>query len=158
MRYEMLRREQVIGIISSWDIRRNESEGYSLLFTDERVVGAHRPDFPQDFWAYLGPGSSASEELRKRADAKAIEIISGKDFELQKDKVVKVIYDEPRTYVGGRLLFIHTGPRVEVKVTLISPFNAGIGPTLDTLTRSLQAFVPNRLYAEGSGERIGPRA
>ena len=51
----MLRRENVIGIVSSWDIRRNESEGYSLLFTDERVIGAYRPEYPQDFWAYLGP-------------------------------------------------------------------------------------------------------
>jgi hypothetical protein len=163
----MLRREQVVGIVSSWDIRRStrsgfsllffvgqESEGYSLLFTDTRVVGAQRSGFPEDFCVYLGPGSSASDELRAEGQKKAAEVIANEEFEMQKDKVVKVIYTKPRSYEGGRLLFLEVGRRVELKVTLVSLFNPGIVSTVDALERSLSAFVPDKLYDERIGRRV----
>lgn len=166
----LFRREQVIGIVSSWDIRRgktgfsllffahDETEGYSLLFTDTRVVGARREEYPDDFRAYLGPGSTASDELRARALATAENILAREDFELQKDNLVKIIYERPKAYIGGRLLFIQPGRRVELKVTLVSPFNPGILSTLDTLVRSLCAFAPDKFYDEETGRRFnGPQ-
>lgn len=161
-----MRREQVIGIVSSWDIRRGsdgfsllffaggEEDGYSLLITDTRMVGAYRPDFPNDFWTYLGPGSTAGDELKSAAQTAAEQILARKDFELEKDQIVKIIYDEPRTYVGGRLLLVGVGRRVNLKVTLVSPFNEGIFSTLTTLSRALFAFAPDRFFDEKTGQRI----
>lgn len=162
----MLRREQIIGIVSSWDIRRarsgfsllffagGEDAGYSLLFTDTRLVGARRPEYPEDFLAYLGPGSAASDEVRTAAQTHAGEIIARESFELQRDKIVEIIYSEPKAYTGGRLLFKEVGRPVNLKITLVSPFNPGIISTLETLSRSLFAFAPDRLFDERTGQRI----
>jgi hypothetical protein len=163
----MLRREQIIGVVSSWDIRKyagkypvsflsgGESEGYSLLFTDSRVVGAERPGLPDDLWAYLGPGSNASEELRAVVQKRADEIISTKDFEMQRDKIVKILFEEPGLLVGGSMLFVEVGRKVEVQISVLSPWNSGIISTVGTLARSLEAFAPDRLYSEKTGQRMG---
>jgi hypothetical protein len=162
----MLRREQVIGIVSSWDIRKyvgkipvsflsgGESEGYSVLFTDSRVVGADRPGLPDDFWAYLGPGSNVSGELRAAAQTRADEIISMSNFEMQRDKIVKVLYEEPGQLVGGSMLFVEVGRKMELQISVLSPWNPGIISTLDTLARSVRAFAPDRLYSEKTGQRV----
>jgi hypothetical protein len=150
----MLRREQVIGIVSSWDIRWKESEGYSLLVTDSRLIGASRPDYPDNFWAYLGPRTEASAESRASADRKAAEIVAREDFELQRDKIVKIIYDEPGSLVGGRLSLAVVGRRVELSITVISGWNPDIALTLKTLVDSLRAFAPERFYDEKTGGRI----
>jgi len=162
----MLRREQIIGIVSSWDIRRyaggypvsflsgGESEGYSVLFTDSRVVGADRPGFPDDFWAYLGPGSNVGEELRAAALARAVEIISTRNFEMQRDKIVKVLFEEPGLIVGGSILFVEVGCRMELQISVLSPWSPGSISTVDTLARSISAFAPDRLYSEKTGQRM----
>ncbi len=162
----MLRREQVIGVVSSWDIRKyesdipisfltgGESEGYSLLFTDSRIVGADRPAYPDDFWAYVGPGSSAGEELRKAAQAKAAEIVSKSNFEMYRDKVVRILYEGPGLMVGGSLLLSEVGRRVEFRITVLSPWNPGSISTAETLTNSVAAFSPDKLYSEKTGQRI----
>lgn len=162
----MLRREQVIGVVSTWDIRKgkggfsllffagDESEGYSLLITDLRIVGSFRAEYPDDFCAYLGPDSPSDPELQHRAEAEALKIIAKKDFEIPKDKLVKLLYEPPTTYLGGRLLLIEAGHRVELKVTLLSPFNPGVIATTDTLVRSLVAFAPGRVFNERTGEPV----
>src|SRR5580658_6717516 len=148
----MLRREQVIGIVSSWDIRWKESEGYSLLITDSRLIGASRPDYPDNFWAYLGPGTEASAESRASADKKAAEIVAREDFELQRDRIVKIMYDEPGSLIGGRLLLAVVGRRVELNITVASGWNPGIVSTLKTLIDSLAAFAPCTFYSEKTGQ------
>jgi len=164
----MLRREQIIGIVSSWDIRKgrggfsllffagDESEGYSLLVTDLRLVGAFREEYPDDFCAYLGPGSQVVPELRQKAEAEASKIFAKRDFEIPKDKLVKALYEPPTTYLGGRLLLIEAGRRLELKITLLSPFNPGVISNVETLVRSLAAFSPDRIFNERTGELIRP--
>jgi hypothetical protein len=164
----LLRREQVIGIVSSWDVRRasdgfsilffaggEDEGGYSLLITNERVVGAHRSDYPKDFWAYLGPDSTVGDDIKAKASDVAAEMVAKEDFELQKDHIVKIIYREPTTYIGGRLLFVTVGRHIRLKITIVSPFNSGIISTLQTLSRSLFAFAPDKLYDEKTGQRLG---
>jgi hypothetical protein len=153
----VLRREQIIGIVSSWDIRWRESTGYSLLVTDSRVFGASRPGYSDNFWAYLGPGTYIAPETRSIAYSKAAEIIAKKDFELQRDKIVKIIYDAPGNMVGGRLIIAEVGRKIELSITVVSGWNPGISSTLNTLLDSLRIFAPDRVYSEKTGQRVlGP--
>src|SRR5271156_2135202 len=101
----MLRREQIIGVVSSWDIRWKESEGCSLLITDSRMVGAGFPVFDDNFWGYFPPGKERNPGLAREAERRAEEILLRRSFELQRDKIVKIIYDKPGMMLGGRLLF-----------------------------------------------------
>lgn len=152
--------------MSSWDIRKYESdnpisflsgaesEGYSLLVTDSRIVGADRPAYPDDFWAYLGPGSNAGGELRASAQTKAAEIISNSNFEMYRDKIVKILYEGPGLLVGGSLLLFEVGRRVEFRITVLSPWNPGSVSTVETLRSSVAVFAPDKLYSEKTGQRI----
>lgn len=150
----MLRHERFIGIVSSWDIRRKDSEGYSLLITDGRLVGAYRAEYPDDFWVYVQPGSEPGEEIRAKALVMAEKIITAKDFEMHKGNIIKIILDEPSELSGGRLLIKGTGRQVELQVTIRSLLSREIALTVDTLLNSLLAFAPELVYSEKSGARI----
>ncbi|MDA4135439.1 MAG: hypothetical protein OK449_00395 [Thaumarchaeota archaeon] len=150
----MYRREQVIGIVSSWDIRWRESEGYALLITDSRLVGASLPAVADDFRAYFAPGKERDPKVDEEAGKRAEEISRRKDFELQRDHIIKIIYYGPGMLFGGRLLFATVGRKIDVSITVISGWNPGIVSTMKTLVSSLLAFAPERLYDEKTGARI----
>ena len=154
----MLRYEQVIGIISSYDIRRFESEGYSLLFTNVRLVGALRPDYADDFWAYLPAQGPQDPALKQEAERMAAEILVRRSFELHKDKVVKILYDPPGQLFGGRVLFASTGWNVDIRMTILAGLNPGSFRTAQTMRDSILAFAPGLVYDERTGERIGTDA
>ncbi len=128
------------------------------MITDSRIVGAYRPEYPDDFWVYISPGSEPSEENRSRALGVADKIISTKDFEMQKENVVKIIFDEPTELFGGRLLIKGTGRQVELKITIRSLLNREIMLTIDTLVSSLVAFAPGLVQSEKTGARIATRS
>jgi hypothetical protein len=150
----MFRREQVIGVVSSWDIRWRESEGYALLITDSRLVGASMPSSTGEFWAYFGPGQERDPKVNEEAGKRAEEIARRKDFELQRDHIVKIIYYGPGMLFGGRLLFATVGKKIDVSITVVSGWNPGIVSTMKTLVSSLLVFAPERLYDEKTGERV----
>jgi hypothetical protein len=150
----LLRRERVIGIISSWDIRRRDSEGYSLLMTDSRVVGSNRPDLTDNFWAYLPPGREPDPLVAQGVAREADRIVAKKDFELQRDKMVKIVYYSPGLLSGGRLLFVTVGRKVEIGITVLSAWNPGILTTVSTLVSSLLIFSPEGFYDEKTGARV----
>jgi hypothetical protein len=150
----MFRREQVIGIVSSWDIRWKETEGYSLLITDSRLIGAQLPTYADDFWAYFPPGKERDANLAKEAERRAAEIALKKDFELQRDRIVKIIYEAPGMLVGGRLLFGTVGRKLEISITVMSGWNPGILSTIRTLVSSFLVFSPEMFYNEKTGARM----
>jgi len=150
----MLRREQIIGIASTWDIRWRDSEGYALLFTESRLVGAPLPASGDVLLACFLAGKERDPAIAQLAQKRADEIIRTKDFELQRDKIVKVIYDAPQVFIGGRLLFGTVGRRVEVAISVMSGWNPGMFTTIDTLVSSLMVFAPDVFYDEKTGARI----
>ena len=150
----MLRREQVIGIVSSWDIRWRDSEGYSLLVTDSRLVGGTMPATAEDFRAFFAPGKGRDAGLGQEADKKAAEILLLKDFEIYRDKVLKIVYEAPSMLLGGRLLLATTGKRFQVDITVVSGWNPGILSTLNHLISTFLVFAPEAFYDERTGARM----
>jgi hypothetical protein len=150
----VLRRERVIGIVSSWDIRRRDSEGYSLLITDSRLVGAALPVYADDFWAFFPPGNQQDSQQAQEAEKRARQIVLKRDLELQRDKIVKIIYESPGMLVGGRLLFVTVGRKVQVNITVISGWNPGIYSTLNTLISALLVFAPEGFYDGKTGSKV----
>jgi hypothetical protein len=151
----MLRHERVLGVVSSSDLRWKESTGFSLAITDSRIAGALRPDYDEDFWAYFPPGKERDVALAEEADRKAGEIIARKVFELQREDVVKIIYDPPGLLFGGRLLLVATGRKVELKITVLSGWNLGVLRTIQTLVYSLSWFDPQLTFDERTGGKVG---
>ena len=150
----MLRREQVIGIVSSWDIRWRESEGYSLLVTESRIVGACLPHDGDEYRVFFPLGIERDPSAAKDAEGKADKIVATKDFELQRDKIVKVIYEEPGVLSGGRLLIGTVGRKVEISITVTSGWNPDILLTTKTLVSSFLVFAPGVFYDEKTGGRV----
>jgi hypothetical protein len=149
-----LRHENLIGVVSSSDVRWKRDTGYSLVITNDRLVCSARPDFDDDFWAFFQPGKNEDAVGRGVAEKRAAEIIARKVFEVQRDRLVKVIYDPPGQLFGGRLLLVSVGRKVEFEISMLSPWNPGIFKTVRTLVDSMLSFVPGIFYNEKTGQRI----
>ena len=83
------------------------------------MVGAELdPPYADDFWAYLPPGKERDPGAAQEAAKKAERIVvSGRNFELQRDKILKIIYDSPGMMIGGRLLFVTVGRKVQLRIS-----------------------------------------
>jgi hypothetical protein len=150
----MLRREQVIGVVSSYDVSWNGSTGYSVAITDSRMIVGLRTDFDSEFWAVFPPGKDREPELAKEAEMRVNETISRKRFELHKDKLVKIIFDPPGQVFGGRLVFVTVGQKADLRLTVLTGWNPGSFKTAETLLESLLVFAPQILYDEKTGNLV----
>lgn len=116
------------------------------------------PALADDFWTFFPPGKERDPEAAQEAEKKAEQIVLRKGFELQRDKVLKVIYDSPGMMIGGRLLFVTVGRKVQIDITVMSGWNQGIMSTLNTLLSTFLVFTPEGFYDEKSGARIRDEA
>jgi len=150
----MLRREKLIAVISSGDLHFRNGEGYELVITDGRIVGAPRAaalGVPDPF---LWSAEGSSEEERVAAEKAASVIIGRKQFDLSKDSVFKILYESPGIFFGGRVVFGVVGEEVQLDISSVSVWSPGGVMTQRRLVDSLLVFAPDRLYDEKTGAMI----
>lgn len=128
------------------------------MITDSRLIGSIRAAIEDGTGMFFEPGAGRDPAVEQEAQRRAAEIVLKKDFELQRDKILKIIYYEPGMLFGGRLQFSTVGRKVDVGITVISGWNPGILTTLRTLVSSLLVFSPERFYDERTGARIRDEA
>jgi hypothetical protein len=150
----MIRRETLIGIVSSADIHRGGGGGYMLLFTDSRVVGADRPasdDIPESyFWTTTG-SSRADYEVAERV---AVTLIERKRFELSKESIFKILYEAPGMFFGGHVIFESVGEQIQVEIGVLSVWSPSSVQMVRKLLESLLIFAPDRFYDEETGALV----
>src|ERR1700674_631294 len=94
----MMRREELISVISSPNIHRGGGTEYALLITNVRIAGARKPAREGFFEAYLTAGAEATAADREAAWRKAAEIIGSEEFELRRDKIFQIQYEAPSVF------------------------------------------------------------
>jgi hypothetical protein len=150
----MIRREIPIGIISSADLHRGGGNGYMLLFTNSRVVGANRPvsnDIPESYFWTTAESSEADHDVAERV---AAALIGRKQFELSKEDIFKILYEAPGIFFGGRVTFDSVGEQVQVKTSVLSVWNPSGIQVIRKLVESLLIFAPDRFYDEKTGALV----
>ena len=150
----MLTREKLIAVISSGDLHFRNGDGYALVITDGRIVGAPRAEALGVPDPYLWSAKGSSEEERKMAERAASELIGRKRFSISKDSVYKILYDAPSMFFGGRIIFAVVGAQVQLEISSISAWSPGGVMTQRVLVDSLLVFAPEKLYDEKSGGMI----
>jgi hypothetical protein len=150
----MMRREKLISVISSGDIHIGGGDGYALVVTESRVVGAHRPDSVGIPEPYLWLVTESSEADRAAAGRMAAELIDRKQFDLSKESIFKILYEAPGLFFGGRLIFESVGAQVQLDISVVSVWNPGGILTLEKMVDSLLIFAPDRLYDEKTGALV----
>lgn len=143
--------DELIGVISSWDLSRVGETGYSLVITKSRVIGARRPEQDNEFMAYLGPGSTATEDDRARAAATASRLLETKQFALPKETIAQILYRRPGLFSGGYAVFKTNLQAFKVEIPVVSGWNEGPLLASRVLIESLKAFSPERLYDGKTG-------
>jgi len=94
--------------------------------------------------AYFGPGSQATQEELDSAKKVADELLETKEFELEKDSILRICYREPNAFSGGSVQFETSNQKIKVNVDIIR--GSSELPTLNTLVSCLSAFAPDRFY------------
>ena len=123
--------------------------GYGIVLTTDRVVGSRKNPLIDYCSTYLGPNSRATDEERAKATKIAGGLIENKEFELQKNSILKLLYRAPGIFSRGHITFNATSGDIEL---LISNLQSGsLVYTLKGLLPSLVAFAPERLYDEKTG-------
>jgi hypothetical protein len=143
--------DELIGLVSSWDLSRVGETGYGLVVTGSRVIGARSPDPDDEFMAYLGPGSTATDEDRSRAVATASRLLESAQFVLPRDDIAQILYRQPGLFSGGFVVFKTQLKAFKVEIPVVSGWNEGPLRASRVLIESLKAFSPERLYDGRSG-------
>jgi hypothetical protein len=157
-RTSMFPREKLIAVISSGDLHFRNGEGYALVITDGRIVGATRGAGPGVPGPYLWSAEGSSEEERLAAESVAADIIRRKRFNLSKGSIFKILYDAPGMFFGGRIVFGVVGEEVQLDLSSVSAWTSGGVATERKLLDALLAFAPDRLYDEKTGALINREA
>ena len=158
----MIRREKLIAVISSEDLRFGSGDGCALVVTDARIVGARRGEDSGVSDPYLWSATGSSQEDAAAAEKAAAEFIDRKQFSFSKEGVFKILYEPPGLFFGGRVAFDSVGERVQLDLSVVSVWNPGSLLTVRKLVGALLAFSPDKLYDEKTGalvrdESSGPR-
>jgi hypothetical protein len=143
--------DELIGVVSSWDLCRVGETGYALLVTRGRVIGARRPESDAEFMAYLGPGSTATESDRERAVATASRLLQTRQFVLPKDAIAQILFRRPGLFSGGYAVFKTMLQAYKVEIPVVSGWNGGPILVSRILAESLRTFSPERLYDGRTG-------
>ena len=143
--------DELIGIVSSWDLSRVGETGYALVVTRSRVIGARRSESDDEFIVYLGPGSTAAESDGARAAATASRLLESKQFVLSKDAIAQILYRQPGLFSGGYAVFKTKLQAFKVEISVVSGWNEGPLLASRVLIESLRAFSPERLYDGRTG-------
>jgi hypothetical protein len=143
--------DELISVLSSWNLNRSGETGYGLVLTKERVIGARRSESEAEFMAYLGAGSAATAEDRARAVAVGSRLLQTKQFVLTKVSVAQIVYSRPGFLRGGHVVFKTPLQAIKVEISTPSGWNDGPLQTSKVLLDSLVEFSPERLYDGRTG-------
>ncbi|MDA4112534.1 MAG: hypothetical protein OK474_00610 [Thaumarchaeota archaeon] len=143
--------DELIGVISSWDLSRTGETGYALVVTRGRVIGARRAEADVEFIVYLGPGSTATASDRERAVAAAARLLETRQFVLAKDDIAQILFRRPGLFSGGYAVFKTRLQAYKVEIAVVSGWNGGPLLASRTLMESLRTFSPDRLYDGKTG-------
>ena len=143
--------DELIAVISSWDLTRTGETGYGLVLTKSRVIGARRTESEIELVAYLGPGSTATEDERATAGAVASRLIRTKQFVMAKESIAQILYRRPGFLVGGYVVFKTPLQAFKIELPVVSGWNEGPLQTSRVLIESLMAFSPESLYDGRTG-------
>jgi hypothetical protein len=139
--------EDIIGVIWGQSLHHGPGFGYALLITSRRIVGAKKGTYTRALVRYLGPGSNATQEDRKKAEGVALEIEQEKEFEMAKDEISEISYKSPGFFFGGHVVF--NTAQESIKLTLPSLLvNPNVSYLWKDLIRSLTNFGSGKLYNE----------
>ena len=86
--------------------------------------------------------------------AVAAVLIERKQFELSKDSIFKILYEEPGVFFGGHVIFESVGEQIQVEISVLSVWNPSSVQTVRKLVESLLIFAPDRFYDENTGARV----
>src|ERR1700722_2518690 len=142
--------EELHGLIWSIYIEYQNSDGYALAITSNRIIGAQKSALLHGFEAYLGPGSKAIEEDRQKAQQIFPEIVANKDLEILKDSVIKMSWKKAGFLHGARCLFVTRQGDFQIVTAPLSA-SLGIAHAINQISASLMAFGPDRFYDEKTG-------
>jgi hypothetical protein len=145
--------DELIGVISSWDLSRVGETGYALVVTRDRVIGARRAEADAELMAYLGPGSTATMSDREMAVATAASLLETRQFILPKDEIAQILFRRPGLFSGGYAVFKTRLQAYKVEIAVVSGWNEGPLLASRTLMESLRTFSPDRLYDGRTGDR-----
>ena len=150
----MIRREKLIAVISSGDIHLGGGDGWALVVTDGRIVGARRAETVGVPEPYLWVAKESTEEGRAAAEKIAVALIERKRFELSKEGIFKILYEAPGLFFGGRVVFESVGERVDLGISVLSVWSQNTVLTVGALVDSLLAFAPDKVYDEKTGTLV----
>lgn len=144
---------ELVGVVSRESLYRGDRRGYALAITKRAIIGAKKPDSSPDFEAYLGPGSSPTDSLRRDAETLAASLIKSKDFRVPVGAVGQVLFRAPSLFEGG--YFIIKTPfdvfRVDTSVLYV---DADLVRTSKILAESFAAVLGWRLCDGRTGEPL----
>src|SRR5713101_5239646 len=129
----------IIGVIHSSHLKKGLLEGYGLLVTPEKIVGAKKFKMGA-FAALMADETNLSIPVRMEAYEAAKEIEKHKEFELSRSQVLAIEVKKPGTFRGGHLLITSTSG--EHKVKLVAQMTP---KELQILLTSLSRFAPSIL-------------
>jgi hypothetical protein len=137
------------------DLSRGFPAGYGLVILPSRIIGTKKIPWSSGIIAYLGPGSRHTEDEKAKAIKIATELIGKKEFDFEKQSIVRIAYRSPGYIFRGHIAFKTTSDKVELKIANLT--NAAITErTVLELIYSLMAFAPDRLYDETTGALMKP--
>ena len=126
---------------------------YGIVITTGEIIGSKKRSWTDGCSVYTGPASKASPEDRVHAFKVAAQLAERKDFELQKNSILRIDYHAPGQLTRGHLVIRTAQESIELKLNALT--NGYLPPTLNALVPSLVAFATDRFYDEKSGMRVG---
>jgi hypothetical protein len=144
--------EDLIGVVRSPNINYGGGVGYALAITTNRIVGARKSALIHAYEIYVGPSIKypTSPPDRAKAQEVANEIIAGKEFELSKGSIAKIIYKKPGLYSRGHVIFDTSTQQIQLRIPMVQGAGA-VSHTLGVLVASLNVFAPDRFVDEETG-------
>ena len=150
----LVRREQIIGVFCSSNIRRSNTSSYCLLITNDRIAGTRKRTSIWPFEAYVGVSSGASEADKSTAATIASEILKSSEFVLLREKIFSIVYEPPTLFWGGEVIFKVAGEQVELYLTCFSPWDTAPYLADRRLLSALLEFDAGKMYDEKTGRLV----
>lgn len=146
-------RIELVGVVSRESLYRGDRRGYGIVITKRAIIGAKKPDASPDFGAYLGPGSSPTDSLRRDAEALAASMIESKDFKVPVGAVGQLLFRAPGLFEGGYSIIKTPFDvfRVDTSVLYVDP---GLVQASKTLAESFASVLGWRLCDSATGEPL----
>lgn len=144
----------LIGIVISRYLYHNDQMGYSLLITEDTIIGAKKMESLGDLVAYLGPNSTANDPTRTMTKKIARELEVSRDLIIPADSVSQILLKKPGLFFGGFIIIKTTRGTFRVGMRLLSVGGSELVDASNVLADSLRALVGGRLRVIEKGFAI----